>query len=169
MGALEYGQRSQSSYRRPPFRRPLTQSMGMEHRWGRRQPTSLVVHLFAKLGTIGTGRVLNVSSTGAYLETRVPLRLHSLLYLEPAPSVSVAGNIGRVAASVVRRDALGVGLEWCEHTTARSGVNARLLILSGGVIDADTFSIDSRVARARSVNSARTGEQNGRLQQLGMK
>jgi hypothetical protein len=150
----------------PPFRRPLPQSMAMEHRWGRRQPTSLMVHLFAKLGPIGAGRVLNVSSTGAYLETRVPLRLHSFLYLEPAPSVSFDGTIRRIAASVVRRDMRGVGLEWCESTTARSSLNARLLILSGGVIDADNLSIDTTVARARSVNLAQTGEENGESSRL---
>ena len=113
-----------------------------------------MVHLFAQLGSIGTGRVLNVSSTGAYLETRLPLRLHSLLYLEPA-SASLTGNRMRIAASVVRRDALGVGLEWCEPATVTSNVNARVLILSGGVIDADI------VTAMSVISSARTGEESG--------
>jgi hypothetical protein len=100
--------------------------MGMDHRWGRRQPTDVAVQFVTKPGTTGTGRVLNISLTGAYLETQVPLRLHSLVYLEPAVPAPAADHRRRVAASVVRRDALGVGLEWCEPTTEKANVSARL-------------------------------------------
>jgi hypothetical protein len=88
--------------------------MGMEHRWGRRQSTDVTVLFLARSGTIGSGRVLNVSSTGAYLQTAISLPLNSLVYLEPTAPMPVVGNIRRIAASVVRQDARGVGLEWCD-------------------------------------------------------
>ena len=46
----------------------------MEHRWGRRQPINLMVRFFAMSGMTGVGRLLNISSTGAYLATTETLR-----------------------------------------------------------------------------------------------
>jgi hypothetical protein len=83
----------------------------MEHRWGRRQATDIDVHFWAP-ATSGTGRILNVSSTGAYLETSVKLRVCSLVHLEPADTAPPGA--ARTAAIVVRRTPAGVGLEWCE-------------------------------------------------------
>jgi hypothetical protein len=88
--------------------------MGMEHRWGRRESTDITVQFLTRCGTVGSGRVLNISSTGAYLQTTVSLPLNSLIYLEPTAPMPVVGNIRRIAASVVRQDAWGAGLEWCE-------------------------------------------------------
>lgn len=105
--------------------------MGMEHRWGRRQPTDVAVHLIAKPGVAGFGRVLNVSLTGAYLETRVPLRLLAIVYLGPAAAASASDSGRSIAASVVRRDARGVGLEWCDVATGAANASARLTILTG--------------------------------------
>jgi hypothetical protein len=102
----------------------------MEHRWGRRQPTDIAVYVISKLlGTTG-GRVLNISLTGAYLETAAPLRVHALVYLEASSTASSAGGSRHNAASVVRRDASGVGLEWCESTSERPSVDARIGILA---------------------------------------
>jgi hypothetical protein len=104
----------------------------MEHRWGRRQPTDIAVFVVGKLlGTIAAGRVLNISLTGAYVETAAPLRVHALVYLETGSSASGVGSGRRNAASVVRRDASGVGLEWCETTSQRPSVEARIGILAG--------------------------------------
>ena len=104
----------------------------MEHRWGRRQPTDIPVCVIGKPFTAtGAGRVLNVSLTGAYLETTVPLRLHALLYLQPDASASAAAGDRRIAASVVRRDASGVGLEWCGSAFPTPSVEARIGILRG--------------------------------------
>jgi hypothetical protein len=60
----------------------------------------------------GAGRILNISCSGAWLETSVSLRLCSLLYLESLDDRAPPG--ARASASVVRRTAHGVGLEWCE-------------------------------------------------------
>ncbi|HWJ36747.1 MAG TPA: hypothetical protein VNR70_15885 [Steroidobacteraceae bacterium] len=86
----------------------------MEHRWGRRQSTDVTVSFVAMPATMGVGRVLNVSMTGAFMATTAPLRLMSLVYLTPTVRPLVNGVIRRLGACIVRRDALGVGLEWCE-------------------------------------------------------
>jgi hypothetical protein len=114
-----------------PTRHLIESPVGMDHRWGRRQPTDIAVRFAANAGVTGNGRVLNISLTGAYLETRVPLRLLSLVYLEPdTPS---GEDIRRcIAASVVRQDALGVGLEWCDFSTAAMKLSVRLAVLTGG-------------------------------------
>jgi hypothetical protein len=101
--------------------------MRMEHRWGKREPINVAVN-FVVYGTTGTGRVLNVSLTGAYLETSIPPRLLSVVHLQLARTASAAE---RIAATVVRRDPWGVGLEWCESESETRRGHARLVILSG--------------------------------------
>jgi hypothetical protein len=99
----------------------------MEHRWGKREPTDVAVN-FVVYGTTGAGRVLNVSLTGAYLETSIPPRLLSVVYLQLARTASAAAEC--IAATMVRRDPWGVGLEWCESETETRRGHARLVILS---------------------------------------
>ncbi len=105
----------------------------MEHRWGRRQPTNLRVRFFGMSGMTGVGRLLNISSTGAYLATTAPLRRLSLVYLEPAAAPFWEIQSRRIAASVVRQDAIGVGLEWCEAAAETTNVVSRLSALAGGI------------------------------------
>jgi hypothetical protein len=88
--------------------------MAMEHRWGPRRATNVRVRVLAHSGAIGTGQVLNVSYTGAYLQTTLPLPAASVIDLEPAWQEGAATRPRRFAAAVVRQDAHGVGLEWCE-------------------------------------------------------
>jgi hypothetical protein len=102
-------------------------AMRMEHRWGNREPTNVAVN-FVVYGTTGAGRVLNVSLTGAYLETSIPPRLLSVVYLQLARTASAAAEC--IAATVVRRDPWGVGLEWCESENETRRGHARLVILS---------------------------------------
>jgi hypothetical protein len=109
--------------------------MGMDHRWGRRLPTDVAVQVIAKSGARGTGRMANVSLTGAYLETQMTLRPLSLVYLEAADRKLADGIGKRIAASVVRHDARGVGLEWCEPQTKAADVNALLAALGGATVD----------------------------------
>jgi len=103
----------------------------MEHRWGRRQSTDLEVR-FVSRAKIGTGCLSNVSVTGAFLKTKVHLRLLSVLSLSIAPLSRKANGKG-VAAFVVRQDSDGVGLEWCE--VGQTSVEARLALLADDLID----------------------------------
>ena len=73
------------------------------------------MHFVANSRSAGTGRVLNVSLTGAYLETLVPLRLLSVIHLELDTPTSHAGSARTVSGTVVRRDGRGVGLEWLDE------------------------------------------------------
>src|ERR1700722_15785650 len=102
----------------------------MEHRWGHRKSTDVAVRFVAMPATVGTGRVVNVSLTGAFMETQVPLRLLSLIYLEPPGEIGDDDSMSRLLASVVRQTRLGVGLEWCD-STASAKAYSRMNAVSG--------------------------------------
>jgi hypothetical protein len=108
----------------------------MEHHRGQRRSTNVTVQFFTRPDTIGVGRVVNVSTTGAFMETQVPLRLLSLLYLEPTDQPPADSTRGRIAATVVRCDATGVGLEWCEFAAETTKVYARFATGSNDLADA---------------------------------
>ena len=99
----------------------------MEHRWGRRQSTDVRVR-FVSHARIGTGCLSNVSVTGAFMKTKVHLRLLSVVNLSSASHSRKAKGKG-VAAFVVRQDSAGVGLEWCE--AGHTSIEARLALLAG--------------------------------------
>jgi hypothetical protein len=103
----------------------------MEHRWGRRQQSNVRVRVVTTPAKICTGVVRNISITGAYLQTDARLRTLAIVYLSPIHSRSRASNCRGMAACVVRRDANGVGLEWCESLAERISLEARLVTLTG--------------------------------------
>jgi hypothetical protein len=107
----------------------------MERHRGERHSTDVMVKFFTRPGTVGIGRVLNVSATGAFMETERPLRLLSLLYLEPTDSRSTDSTRERIAATVVRCSATGVGLEWCEFGAEATSAYARLATGSSDLAD----------------------------------
>jgi hypothetical protein len=109
--------------------------MGMDHRWGKRQSTNVEVHVFAPSGKTGKGRVINVSLTGAYLETHVPLYPHSLVYLRSPSQDIAASDAIHIAANVVRFGAHGFGLEWCEALSKGAQIDALLAFLKNGDIN----------------------------------
>ena len=85
----------------------------MEHRWGRRRPCRARVRVSALAGVAGSARFRNVSFSGAFLETGLPLPLHSQV------AIALLGDGGStpsvaLTATVVRTDPDGVGIEWCE-------------------------------------------------------
>ena len=107
----------------------------MEHHRGQRHSTDVTVQFFTRPDTIGIGRVLNVSATGAFMETQLPLRPLALLYLEPAIQRPADGTSERIAATVVRCTPTGVGLEWCEFAAEATRVYARLATGSNDFAD----------------------------------
>jgi hypothetical protein len=109
----------------------------MEHRWGRREKTNLEVQFFTGPGTIGIGRLVNMSSTGAFMETTVPLRTLCIVNLGPVGLPVGESRGGCMAASVVRQSARGVGLEWCEAGASSKSVDSRLKALGGGIHNKD--------------------------------
>jgi hypothetical protein len=84
----------------------------MEHRWGQRIATDVPVSLVGTPAAIGVGRILNASTTGALVQTRLPLPLLSVVYLEWAePNL---GPSGRLIGCVVRHSESEIGIEWCD-------------------------------------------------------
>jgi hypothetical protein len=84
----------------------------MEHRCGRRFSTDVPVSMIALPSTIGAGRILNMSSTGAFIDTRLILPVLTLVYLEEPRALRRARPSERYAACVVRQCVSGVGVEW---------------------------------------------------------
>ena len=84
----------------------------MEHRWGNRRPCRARVFISAGPGMAGMGGLRNVSMSGAFLETALPLPLFAQI------TVSVVLDDGsrceEFSASVVRHDAQGAGIEWTD-------------------------------------------------------
>jgi hypothetical protein len=104
----------------------------MEHRWGKRQPTNVPVRVRTAPAKIGTGRVLNMSVTGAFMETTMQLRVLSVVYLMSVSKRAANAKSQGMAACVVRQDSKGVGLEWCESLAERMSVDMRLQLLTSG-------------------------------------
>jgi hypothetical protein len=91
-----------------------------------------MVRFFVMSGATGIGRVLNISSTGAFLATTARLRPLSLVYLEPAAAAFWETQSRRIAASVVRQDTGGVGIEWCEASAQTTRLVTSLTSLTSG-------------------------------------
>jgi len=85
----------------------------MEHRWGQRRPCCAHVCVSARAGVSGSARMRDVSLSGAFLETTLPLPLFSQI------AIAVRHDDGSTylmefTATVVRSELGGVGIEWCE-------------------------------------------------------
>jgi hypothetical protein len=107
----------------------------MEQHRGQRHSTDATVRIFTRPHTIGVGRVLDVSATGAFLETALALRPQSLLYLEPISLVPAGRASERIAATVVRCTPKGVGLAWYVFAAEACRAYARLISGSNEVAD----------------------------------
>ena len=85
----------------------------MEHRWGQRMKCRARVRLSAGDDINGAGRVRDISSSGAFIETALALSAHTPVRLVVLGNESAAHTV-EIIASVVRVDRDGVGVEWCE-------------------------------------------------------
>ena len=85
----------------------------MEHRWGQRKSCRARVRVSAGAGVAATVRVRDVSISGAFLETT--LRLPQFAQIDIAVLRDDGSTHGvEFAASVVRAEPGGIGIEWCE-------------------------------------------------------
>jgi hypothetical protein len=78
----------------------------MEHRWGERIAVDCQVRLQSLEGDVAVGRIDNVSTSGAFIRTNLPLI--------PLTRVNVDINGCDVPAYVVRSFEGAVAVEWCE-------------------------------------------------------
>ena len=86
----------------------------MEHRFGQRFRCGTSVRVIGGSGETGRGRLVNVSLSGAYLETELNLPLLGSIVITRDAAGAGAGDI-ELLASVVRKDSRGAGVEWCEN------------------------------------------------------
>jgi hypothetical protein len=85
----------------------------MEHRWGQRMPCRAHVQLRGGDEISGAGRVRDVSSSGAFIETAIELPVYARVTLVVLGNESATHTV-EINASVVRVASDGIGVEWCD-------------------------------------------------------
>jgi hypothetical protein len=86
----------------------------MEHRWGSRIPVDIAVRISARPSTIGVGRILDLSMSGAWIRARLTLPMFSRVIViidSPPARKHEAASLG---AYVTRTTREGFGVEWYE-------------------------------------------------------
>lgn len=83
----------------------------MEHRCGTRVRTSISVRLNLP-SDILTGRIIDLSLSGAFVALSDPIPEQTRLMVEVAAGGGFGSAPWRVPAHVVRRSETGVGIEW---------------------------------------------------------
>jgi hypothetical protein len=86
----------------------------MEHRWGQRRQTNRSVLLKTQGGLAAQGHIRNVSLSGAFVVTPLPVPPLTRLLLFMTPDGSDRRNLQPVDAQVVRCTADGIAIEWRE-------------------------------------------------------
>jgi PilZ domain len=87
----------------------------MEHRWGLRTAVDEVVHVWAPSHVGSSGRLTNVSISGALIRSSLPIQLWSRVKLRLAASKDPVRKTHTMAeAQVVRVEPGGFAIEWSE-------------------------------------------------------
>jgi hypothetical protein len=86
----------------------------MEHRWGHRSEINRAVHLETRGGLAAQGHVTNVSISGAFITSSLPVRLFSHVTVHFTATHHHKRHRMAVEGQVVRRDSSGFGIEWSE-------------------------------------------------------
>jgi hypothetical protein len=85
----------------------------MEHRWGTRRLCKARVQVSGGRLLSGPGSLRDISMSGAFLETALALPLFAELEIDVLRRDGSSRALG-FPAVVVRQDAGGVGIEWCD-------------------------------------------------------
>jgi PilZ domain len=86
----------------------------MEHRWGQRQEVNQPVHIYTQGGLVGPGYVRNLSVSGAFIVTDLPVALFSCVRIQFRGRRDRRTRAAGFAGEVIRRDVDGFGIEWRE-------------------------------------------------------
>src|SRR5579871_2029839 len=91
----------------------------MEHRWGERLKVSLPVRIWTAYGSVGAGQVLDLSVSGAFVETalQVPLLTPLNVVFRLRRQNGRLQESAAYVAHVVRKGTAGVGIEWFDFAT----------------------------------------------------
>lgn len=90
----------------------------MEHRWGNRIPVNIGVRISARPSTIGVGRILDLSMSGAWIRAHLNLAVLSrvMVVLDSTPARKhEALSIGPY---VTRTSREGFGVQWYKTRSA---------------------------------------------------
>jgi PilZ domain-containing protein len=88
----------------------------MEHRCGTRYKVEIPVYARAHSGAVSSlGCLLNISETGGFLLTTLPVETHSHISLRLIDAEGESSQ--RLEGEVVRRSFAGLGIVWCEPAT----------------------------------------------------
>ena len=90
----------------------------MEHRWGNRHEISRPVRLGTRGGIAARGRICNISLSGAYVVSPLPVSLFSYVRVQFTAMLNGKRTGTAVEGQVVRKDATGIGIEWSEFAPA---------------------------------------------------
>ena len=86
----------------------------MEHRWGHRREISRAVHVGTRSGLAARGRISNISISGAFVVSPLPVSLFSHVVVQFTAMVEGRRTKMVVEGQVVRKEGAGFGMEWSE-------------------------------------------------------
>lgn len=86
----------------------------MEHRWGERFAVDIVVRLGSRPYAVRTGRLTDLSMSGASIRIGMDLRVLSRVQVALVLPARFSQATPVIGAYVARRHRDGVGVEWCE-------------------------------------------------------
>jgi len=86
----------------------------MEHRWGKRIAVDIPIKLSARPYSVRAGRLINLSTSGALMDTDFDMRLLSRIQVIIEMPLRFRHATPVISAYVARKFKDGYGLEWCE-------------------------------------------------------
>jgi hypothetical protein len=98
----------------------------MEHRWGHRREISRAVHVETRNGLVSRGRITNVSISGAFVVSPLPVTLFSYIQVQFTGMLHGKRAQMAVEGQVVRKEDGGFGIEWCEF--APEAIRALMIV-----------------------------------------
>lgn len=86
----------------------------MEHRWGSRISVDIAVQISTRASTIGVGRILDLSRSGAWISTSLTLQVLSRVIVILDATQARTHEAPSLGAYVTRATLDGFGVEWEE-------------------------------------------------------
>jgi hypothetical protein len=86
----------------------------MEHRWGERVGVDIPVRITGQPFTVRTGRLSNLSVSGAFIRAEVDVRPLSRIVVAIELPHRPKSDAPMIPAFVARKLKDGIGIEWCE-------------------------------------------------------
>lgn len=86
----------------------------MEHRWGERVGVDIPVRITGHPFSVRTGRLSNLSVSGAFIRADVDVRLLSRILVAIELPHRLKRDAPMIPAFVARKLKDGIGIEWCE-------------------------------------------------------